>query len=209
MLLIGWSKLSTNQKHYTVLGSDASSVWNLACPRLPYSPSPSPNACISLRSALPAILDFHFAGKPVVASGNIDFFPQALFTLCWIAHRLDVRYSVNSNGAELEQVVHTYRTARRNGWPRGVWWTKSHSSFRNIYFRLSGFQASFLLIHFRYSSNTCSHCTKCNTEPIRNVMLLFRDRRGASLRCRNRAEITVLICEQKHYKVWFSLRRKS
>ena len=57
----------------------------------------------------------------MVASGNIDFFPQALFILCWIAHRLDVRYSVNSNGAELEQVVHTYRTARRNGWPRGVW----------------------------------------------------------------------------------------
>ena len=55
---------------------------------------------------------------------------------------------------------------------------------------------------------------KCGTEPIRYVTLHFRDQCGAllcgaSLRCRNRAEITVLICEQKHYLVWFSCRRKS
>ena len=135
VLLIGWSKLSTNQKFYTVLGSDASSVWNLACPGLPSVPVPVPVptrfSCISLRSALPTILDLHFAGKPVVALANVDFSSQALFTLCWIAHRLGVRYSVNSNAAELEQVVHTYRTTRRSGWPRGVWWTKSQSSFRN------------------------------------------------------------------------------
>ena len=38
--------------------------------------------------------------------------------------------------------------------------TKSQSSLLNIYFRLSGFQPSLLLIHFRYGPNTCSHCTK-------------------------------------------------
>ena len=30
----------------------------------------------------------------------------------------------------------------------------------NIYFCFSGFQSSLLLIHFHYSSNTCSHCRK-------------------------------------------------
>ena len=42
------------------------------------------------------------------------------------------------------------------------------------------------------------------------VTLHFRDRRGAaSLRYRNRAEITVLMCKHKPYPVWFSCRRKS
>ena len=44
--------------------------------------------------------------------------------------------------------------------------------------------------------------------PIRYVTLHCRDWRGAaSLRYRNRAEITVLMCEQKPYPVWFSCRR--
>ena len=46
--------------------------------------------------------------------------------------------------------------------------------------------------------------------PIRYVTLHFRDGRGvASLRYRHRAEITILMCEQKPYPVWFSCRRKS
>ena len=45
--------------------------------------------------------------------------------------------------------------------------------------------------------------------PIRYMTLLLRDQRGAaSLRKRNRAEITVLMCKQKPYLVWFSCRRK-
>ena len=40
--------------------------------------------------------------------------------------------------------------------------------------------------------------------------LHFRDQRGtASLRYRNRAKITVLMCEQKPYSAWFSCMRKS
>ena len=40
--------------------------------------------------------------------------------------------------------------------------------------------------------------------PIQNVTLNFRDRRGAaSLRYRNSTEITVLMCEQMSYPVWF------
>ena len=46
--------------------------------------------------------------------------------------------------------------------------------------------------------------------PIRYVTLHFRDQRvAASLRHRNRAEITVLMCEQNPYLVWFSCRLKS
>ena len=42
------------------------------------------------------------------------------------------------------------------------------------------------------------------------MTLRFRDPRGVgSLRYRNRAEITVLMYEQKPYPVWFSCRRKS
>ena len=48
----------------------------------------------------------------------------------------------------------------------------------------------------------------CDTEPIRYATLHFRDlRRAASLR--NRAEITVPMCEQQLYPVEFSWRRKS
>ena len=46
--------------------------------------------------------------------------------------------------------------------------------------------------------------------PIRYVTLQFGDRRGtASLCYRNRTVITVLMCEQKPYAVWFSCMRKS
>ena len=46
--------------------------------------------------------------------------------------------------------------------------------------------------------------------PIEYVTFHFRDRCvAASLRYRNRAEITVLMSEQKPYPVWFPCRRKS
>ena len=45
--------------------------------------------------------------------------------------------------------------------------------------------------------------------PVRYVTLHLEDRRSASLRHRNRAEITVLVCEQKPSPVGFSRRRRS
>ena len=46
--------------------------------------------------------------------------------------------------------------------------------------------------------------------PIRYVTLHSSDRRGvASLRYRNRAQITVLMCKQKPYLVWFPCQHKS
>ena len=79
----------------------------------------------------------------------------------------------------------------------------------NIYFRLSGFQFSLLL---RQCPSTFSHSTKVwhTTYPIRDAPLLRSAGRGAaSFRKRNRAEITTLLCEQKHYPVRFSCWRKS
>ena len=58
-----------------------------------------------------------------------------------------------------------------------IWRTaKFQSSFMNIYFRLSGFQASLLLIYFPDGPKRCSHCTK----PIRYVTPHFRDRRSVA-----------------------------
>ena len=48
-----------------------------------------------------------------------------------------------------------------------------------------------------------------NTYPIYDYRH-FRDRLGtASLRYKNRAKITVLMCELKPYPIWFWCRRKS
>lgn len=76
--------------------------------------------------------------------------------------------------------------------------------------RLSGFQFSLLLNHFGYVRIPFHTAPKCDTQLIQYATLHFWDRRGAaSLSYRNRVEITALICEQKHYTVWFSCRRKS
>ena len=49
-----------------------------------------------------------------------------------------------------------------------VWCPKFQSSLLNIYFRLSGFRPSLLLIYFRDGPNRCSHCTEVwhKTYPI-------------------------------------------
>ena len=62
----------------------------------------------------------------------------------------------------------------------------------SIYLRLSGFQTSFLLIHFRYGPNTCSS--------VAIVTHHYADRLGtAALRYGNRVEITDHMCEQTEW----------
>ena len=58
----------------------------------------------------------------------------------FVPTRKCIRYSVNNNGTELEQIFQTYRTSHLSGWPRGS--SKIQSSLLNIYFRLCGFHAS-------------------------------------------------------------------
>ena len=106
------------------------------------------------------------------------------------------RYGLNSNGTELEQVLLTLtsnivqeRLAER------VWFSNSQSSLLNVYFRLNGFQSSFLLIYFRYGPSTFTlHQTVADkTCAIYDAPLSRSARRSY----RNGAKITVRMCEQK------------
>ena len=87
-----------------------------------------------------------------------------------------------------------YSEHRASALAERVW--SLYLSLVNIYFRLSEFYSWLLLIYFRDGPNRCSHYTK----PIRYVTLHFRDRPGASsLRHRNHAATTVLVCEEEPY----------
>ena len=106
------------------------------------------------------------------------------------------------------QIEHRHRRSSPRG--SGALIPNPHSLL-NIHFPLSMFKSSLLLILFRQGVNTCSR--NYEETRLRYVTIQFHDRRGAahaaSLRYRNRSEITVLICERKPYLVWFSCPRKS
>ena len=59
----------------------------------------------------------------------------------------------------MAQVAHHKSNIVLEGLTERAWCTKFQSSPMNIYFRLSGFQASFLFIYFRDGPNRCSYCT--------------------------------------------------
>ena len=125
---------------------------------------------------------------------------------------------MNSNGTELEQVVHTHRTSCRSLMAERVWWPKLGPILTPEYCLLPSqwvIQSSLLYypIHFHYGPNTCSQCTKVWHRTL-SAMWLSTLEIGAMharlfFRYRNGAEITVLICDQKPYQVWFSCPRKS
>ena len=54
------------------------------------------------------------------------------------------------------------------------------------------------------TTNMAAVTSRANQQFTRFATLYVRDLGGAvSLRYRNRAEITVLVCEQKPYPIWF------
>ena len=111
----------------------------------------------------------------------------------------NIPVGINRNGP-LHFTHRNFRNFGLNG--KRPWSTKSQYYALNINIRLSEFQSSLLLIHFCCGLNTCSICTKIRKKPFRHVPHHIRDRRGAvSLRYRNRAEITGVMCEQKPYPV--------
>ena len=73
------------------------------------------------------------------------------------------------------------------------WCTKFQSSLLKIYSRLSGFQASFLLIYFRDVPNIT-----LRQNMAQNLSDMWHS-----------TQSTVLVFEQKPYPVWFSWRQKS
>ena len=99
--------------------------------------------------------------------------------------------SKNGNGTELEQIVHTHGTSCLIGWARGLnlnrhrWIFTSVSVVSNARF--------YLLIYFCCVPKTCSHCEEEWQKPV-----LWR----------STFKISILICEQKPYQVWFSFLRK-
>ena len=66
-----------------------------------------------------------------------------------------------------------------------------------------------------YTMNTYPICDSLLSRSARNLVPRvlsyppYGARGAASLPCRNRAEITVVMCERKPYPVWFSYRYKS
>ena len=118
--------------------------------------------------------------------------PEVMFTLS------SVRYGMNSNGTDWK-VVHVHLTSCRSGWPRGFGELnpRSHSS---IFTSVSVDSSPHSHLFTSMVQIQVQTAPKCCTEPLRYMTLHFRDRRGAALlRYRNRAKITVLMCEQKPY----------
>ena len=113
--------------------------------------------------------------------------------------RKAIRYSMNSNGTELEQVVHTHRTSYRSRLPRGFG-ELNPSPHSRILLPSQWIPVLALLIHIYYGANSGSHFIK----PIPYLTHHFRERRSA-----DSVTETDLMCEQMPYPVWFSCRRKS
>ena len=112
---------------------------------------------------------------------------------------------MNSNDTELmKQVVHTHRTSCWSSWPRefGELISSPHSwIFTSV--SVDFIPRSYLLTSamVRIAVNFAPNC---GTEPIRYVTLHLGDRRvAASPLYRNRTKITVLMCKQNPYPVWF------
>ena len=126
-----------------------------------------------------------------------------MFTISWRQEK--------PSGISLGRHTHTIHTHVPAGvviWElyERVWCTKFQSSGIFTSVSVGSSPRSYL---FTSAKVRMVFTPKYDTKPVRYVTLL-RDRRGAvSLRHRNRAEITVLVCEQKTYPVWLSWRRKS
>ena len=126
-----------------------------------------------------------------------------------IAVRADMK---NYPGRIVSKAIgHRTGTSRSPHLPERVRNTKSQSSPLNVYFLLSG---SFNPRFYSFTSATVRipvHTSlKCGSEPIGCVTIQFWDQRvAASLRYRNRAEITFLCAGTDSYRVRFWCRCKS
>ena len=92
--------------------------------------------------------------------------------------RKAIRYSMNSNATELEQVVDTHRTSCRNGWPRGFGELNVNPSPHSPpEYLLPSQQISLSPHSYLFTSATVRipvHTTPtCDTEPIQYVTLHF------------------------------------
>ena len=123
--------------------------------------------------------------------------------------------SMNSNATELKQVLptHILLTSCRSSWPRGVCFSLSlnpnpHSW--KIYFRVSGFQSSFLLIHFRHLTECLITLQQSVAQDLSDIWRsTFQRRRVAFLRYRNRAEKLLPFLCVNRIPVRFDFKRRA
>jgi len=86
---------------------------------------------------------------------------------------------------------------------------QNYASILNIYFRLSGFKFSLLLIHFRYAGEYLFRLHRTETQNLSDMRRSTFEIGPATLR--SITEVTSkssFLCEQKPYPVLFSCRRK-
>ena len=133
----------------------------------------------------------------------------------FILHR--IAFGANTKSSPYEQQRHRTGTSRLHisnilcdYWPRGF----GEMNLSPHSWIFTSFSVDFGPSSYLFTSATVRipvHAAlECGTESIWYVTRHFRDQHvAASVRYRNRAEITVLICEQKPYPTWFSCRRKS
>ena len=91
----------------------------------------------------------------------------------------------------------------------GIKPSRRKSSRNTVFHQISPWTPIYGYVQTVADSISCRHRKLLGIvwTPIRYVVLHLRERRGADSLCyRNRAEITVFICEQKPYPVWFSCR---
>ena len=131
---------------------------------------------------------------------------RARLTLCWIAFFTDmISYPAIMISKGNNSLIITH-ISRQRGWPRGSGEPDpSPHSWIFTSVSVDSNPRSYL-----FTSDTVwvtvFTALKCGTEPIRQVKLHSRDRRGAApLRCRNCTEIIVPMCEQNPYTVWIGI----
>lgn len=108
-----------------------------------------------------------------------------------------IRDGMNSNGPELEQVVHTHRISSWSAGPKGFGKLNPEHLLLSL-----------LLAPNKFASARSDQSVAQNLSDMWHSSC--RDRHGAaSLLYRNRAAKTVLTCEQKPHKVWFPCCQKS
>ena len=129
----------------------------------------------------------------------------------FVPTRIGIRNGLNSNSTELDQVVHTRRTTcnYRSVWPRGFG-ELNPSPHSWIFTSVSVGSSPLPYLPLRLDYLVTLHQSVAQNWSDMWLSTDVRDRRGAaSLRYRNHAQITAVMCEGKPYPVWFSCRRKS
>ena len=143
------------------------------------------------------------------------FFVEKIIRLCLHSTRKllvptwkPIRYIMDNNGTELELVVHTSNIVPERLDDR-VWWTKTPVLTPEL---LTSVSADSSPRSYLFTPATVRYLLKLHQTVAQNPSDMWRSTfefGAASLRYRNRAEITVSVCKQNPYPLWFPCGSKS